>query len=245
MFRLGVITAIICMLVLITGCGSNDSNEPLTRVYDFNVDTQGWEGGFSDLPINYKDHGYDVEFSYADSPVEGEEGGCLLLKGNNHSDDLFLYAVKALGSKDGLKKNTDYQVELSFALITNIPSGMMGIGGSPGESVYIKAGVINKEPRSIEETTSGEAYYRMNIDIGNQSTGGQDMVVLGNAAKGDGPGQSDESYQNKYFNHEFQVTTGDTGDIWVILGADSGFEGIHEIYFDKISLTFTLVPDSG
>ena len=244
MFKNVLITGMMCLLLMISGCSDADSGEPVTSVFSFDGNVQNWEGGFADLPINYENQGYDVDFGYTLSPVEGEEGGCILLKGNNHSDDLFMYAVTILGSNDGLKKNTEYSVDLTFTLVTNIPSEMMGIGGSPGESVYIKAGVVNKEPKSIQVTTSGTTYYRMNIDIGNQSTGGQDMVVLGNAAKGEGPGQSDESYQYKYFNHEFRVTTDDKGDIWVIIGADSGFEGVHEIYFDNVSLTFTLIRES-
>jgi hypothetical protein len=179
-----------------------------------------------------------------DIPVEGEEGGGLLLKGNNHSDDLFLYTTKGFGSQDGLKPNTEYDIQLSFALATNVPSGMMGIGGSPGESVYIKAGVVNGKPESNEEVVGGEPYFRMNIDIGSQSNSGNDMVVLGNAVKGEGPGQGDESYQYKNFNHSFRVNTNDEGELWVIIGADSGFEGISELYFDNISLTFTKILDT-
>ena len=234
--------SIICLFL--TGCSATDTTGPFTLTYDFNSDNQGWEGGFSDLPVNHKEHGYDLVFEYMDIPVEGEEGGGLFLKGNNHSDDLFLYTTKDFGSQDGLKPNTKYDIQLSFELATNVPSGMMGIGGSPGESVYIKAGVVNGKPESNEEVVGGEPYFRMNIDIGSQSNSGNDMVVLGNAAKGEGLGQGDESYQYKNFNHDFRINTNDEGKLWVIIGADSGFEGISELYFDNISITFTKILDT-
>ncbi|MFC2038205.1 YbaY family lipoprotein [Chloroflexota bacterium] len=220
-----------------------DEEETITATFHFNQDTEGWTGGFSDLPVRHEDHGYDVEFRYSDIPVEGEEGGGLMLYGNNHSDDLFMYTLRAFDTHDGLSPNARYEVQLSFDLATNVPPGMMGIGGSPGESVYIKAGVVSIEPESEEDTTGGEDYYRINIDKGNQSSGGEDMIVLGDAAKGEGPGQNDESFQYKPFNYGYQATTNENGELWVIIGADSGFEGISQLYFDNISITFNRVTD--
>ncbi|MFC2036243.1 YbaY family lipoprotein [Chloroflexota bacterium] len=223
----------------------SDAEETLTNTFDFAINTEGWVGGFSDLPVNHAEHGYDVEFRYSDIPVEGEEGGGLLFSGNNHSDDLFMYAMRAFNSQDGLKPNTAYEIPIAFDLATNVAPGMMGIGGSPGESVYIKAGVVNTEPKSEEDTTGGEEYYRLNIDKGNQANSGEDMIVLGNAAKGEGLGQDDESFQYKHFNYEFQVMTNDNGGLWVIIGADSGFEGISQLYLDNISITFKEMIDTG
>ncbi|MFC1921407.1 hypothetical protein ACFLYQ_06770 [Chloroflexota bacterium] len=227
--------------LILTGCNENGSNEPLTFSYSFDTDDQGWQGGFSDLPVNHAVQGYDVNFQYADIPVEDDEGGALLLKGNNHSDDLFLYTMKSFNEDDGFKSSTEYSVNLSFALATNVPPGLMGIGGSPGEGVSVKAGGVNFKPETIEENVGSEPYLRMNIDKGNQFNSGEDMIILGDAAKGPGPGQDDYSYQYKYFNHDFKITTNAEGELWVILGADSGFEGISELYFDNISITFTKI----
>jgi uncharacterized lipoprotein YbaY len=162
---------------------------PITAfAFSFDQDTEGWHGGFSDLPADYEGHGYDVEFKHSDIPIEGNENGGLSLTGNNHSDDLFMYLLRAFDVQNGLKPNTAYRVELSFDMATNVPPGMMGIGGSPGESVYIKAGVVNREPKSTVDTSRGSGIYRMDIDKGNQSSGGKDMVVVGNASKIEGPG---------------------------------------------------------
>jgi hypothetical protein len=111
---------------------------------------------------------------------------------------------------------------------------MMGIGGSPGESVYIKAGVINKKPEALVQSGN----YVMNIDHGSQSQSGTDAAVLGDAAKGEGPGQDDQTFRYKNFELAQEVTTDSEGRIWIIIGADSGFEGITRLYFDDISATF-------
>ena len=56
--------------------------------------------------------------------------------------------------------------------------GCFGVGGAPGESVWIKAGATAIEPLAIRDSS----YLRMNIDIGNQSGGGAHAVVLGDIA---------------------------------------------------------------
>ena len=235
-----IILMIVFSVLLLTGCQrSTTVTGPF--IFNFDQNTEGWIGGFSDLPVDHAEQGYDVEFKHSEIPVTGKESGGLLLKGNNHSDDLFMYVLRAFDSQNQLKAGTVYSVTLSFDMATNVPPGMMGIGGSPGESVYIKAGVVNVEPKSVADTSGNNGFYRMNIDIGNQSNSGQDMSVIGDAAKGAGEGQEDESFQYKSFELEFRVATDEIGKLWVIIGADSGFEGISQLYFDNISVTFTKV----
>lgn len=52
----------------------------------------------------------------------------------------------------------------------------MPFGGSPGESVFIKVGATETESQRIENDMG---YYRITIDKGNQSQGGEDMLVIG------------------------------------------------------------------
>ena len=158
----------------------------------------------------------------------------MLITGNNHSDDLFMYITRQISSDDGLEADTKYSVRLSFKMATEVPPGMMGIGGSPGESVYIKAGIISKKPEVIEQAGN----YVMNIDKGVQSQGGNDATVLGDAAKGEGLGQNDQTFRYKKFDLTKEVIADSEGNIWVIIGADSGFEGISRLYFDDISISF-------
>ena len=62
-----------------------------------------------------------------------------------------------------------YRAMLEVEIITDVPTNCFGIGGSPGASVYVKAGVSDKEPgRSVDNLN----HYRINLDIGNQSNSG-------------------------------------------------------------------------
>jgi hypothetical protein len=206
--------------------------------FTFDTNEQGWSGGFADLPIEHEQQGYDVNFGHEEVPVPGVESNGLFITGNNHSDDLFMYIVRGLGSEDDLKADIKYNVKLTFKMATEVPPGMMGIGGSPGESVYIKAGVVNKKPESIEQSGN----YVMNIDHGSQSQSGSNAKVIGDAAKAEGPGQDDMTFQYKNFELTQEVTSDSEGRIWIIIGADSGFEGITRLYFDDIDITLSPIP---
>jgi hypothetical protein len=228
-----ILTFLISLIMVSNACGQ-ESPQVVETTFAFDTDQEGWIGGFADLPLDYQQQGYDVSFGYAEIPVPEAVSNGLFITGNNHSDDLFMYIKRQLGSEDGLRPDTRYDAILTFKMATEVPPGMMGIGGSPGESVYIKAGVVGKEPKAVEQ--SGD--YVMNIDKGDQSQDGRDMKVVGDAAKGEGVGQNDDTFQYKTFALSIEVTTLSEAKVWIIIGADSGFEGISRLYFDDISVTF-------
>lgn len=75
----------------------------------------------------------------------------------------------------------------------------------------------------------------MNIDKGNQSQGGNDMVVIGNVGI---PGD-EFSYtliQRDNMQQPVRVRTDDSGNLWVIIGTDSGFEGTTTLYYNTVEV---------
>ena len=48
----------------------------------------------------------------------------------------------------GLAPETEYQFTVQFKLATNVENDMIGIGGAPGESVFVKCGVASEEPEN-------------------------------------------------------------------------------------------------
>ena len=86
----------------------------------------------------------------------------------------------------------------------------------------------------------------MAIDKGNQAMSGRDASNVGNVSNGQdcetaGP---DPDYQSvrKTHVHTTRVKTDAQGNLWVIVGTDSGFEGTTSIYFQSINIR--LVPVS-
>ena len=103
----------------------------------------------------------------------GLEGGGIYLQGHNRSDDLYMYLQRQVG---GLEPKTAYSAVITVHLATNVASGMMGIGGSPDESVYVKAGASADEPL-VSEDDGG--WLRISVDKGNQAREGEETANLG------------------------------------------------------------------
>ena len=87
----------------------------------------------------------------------------------------------------------------------------------------------------------------MNIDKGNQATEGESMIVLGKVGHF---GVADEEYRIKTLDNQdrpLNVVTDSQGRVWLIVGTDSGFEGLSAFYFARISYVFIAVepPNTG
>ena len=202
--------------------------------YTFEKDQESWLAGFADLPADYDPDLFELDSGWSELP-SGLEGSAIYLSGHNRSDDLFMHLQQHI---TGLKPETTYQVDFSIDLASNTPEGMMGIGGSPGENVYIKAGAVNNEPELVTDDIN---WLRLNIDKGNQATEGADMINLGTIANPniDISTFTGEEYALMNLNNQampFTVTSDKDGSIWVLVGSDSGFEGATTIYYDAIEI---------
>ena len=144
-----------------------------TFEFAFDDDPQGWEVGYADLPVDYDQSIYELKHGHRTLP-DGLEGSGIYIQGHNRSDDLFMFLTRQV---NGLTPDATYEVSASIDLATNVPVGSVGISGSPGSSVYVKAGASTNKPEAMVDQNQ---YFRMNIDKGNQSRGGTDMTVLGN-----------------------------------------------------------------
>ena len=219
---------------------NDDTPGPGTKKYEFtfSTGTEGWTEGFADYPVG-EENFYELAFSYAPLPqyLGGNKYG-LYISGNNHSDDLFMYIKRRL---DNLKPNTAYNVIFQVEIASNAAEDAYGIGGSPGSGVYLHAGATITEPESIiiRDPDLKDNYYRMNIDKGNQSIGGKDTTVIGNIGiSGQNP---DTPYKLKILENStpFTVTTDTSGILWILIGTDSGFEGITSMYYSSIKITLS------
>jgi hypothetical protein len=86
-------------------------------------------------------------------------------------------------------------------------------------------------------------HFRMNVDIGNQAVGGPAGSVAGDI----GTSSADCRFESPFMSiermhqHPFVVTASESGDLWLLVGTDSGFEGITRLYYQSISVTLTPV----
>lgn len=227
-YSLHLLLFLICLAL--PACKEEESPVPSQSFsYTFENSSEGWVAGFSDYPSDWDENRFEFLFEHTELPDEvNTRSGSLLVSGRNISDDLFMFVKKEI---TGLKPNHRYLVSFEIEVASQYPEESAGIGGSPGASVYLKAGATMTEPEPVKK--NGD--IRMNIDTGNQSQGGKDMQVLGNIGI---PGEN-FSYQLIRLNNlqsPFSVQTNASGNLWVIVGTDSGFEGTTTLYYNTIEV---------
>jgi hypothetical protein len=203
--------------------------------FDFSVNNQGWQGDFSDYPIG-EEAFYELSWGWTTLPAALSFDGHILtqgmvLLGNNHSDDLFMFIKRQI---EGLKPNTFYDLTFGVLIENNIPPGIIGIGGSPGEGVYFKVGAATIEPQKVDVN----GIYRMNVDKGEQSQGGKNAIVVGDLAN---PlvNPLNPQFEPKEFTNEgnpLRIKTDSKGRLWLFVGTDSGFEGSTLYYIAHIAV---------
>jgi hypothetical protein len=224
-----ILLTIAILVIPVTGCG--EDKEPLNMHFDLTQDAAGWGGGFADLPVNYEQDSYRLDFGYIDSPLGGK---AFMISSMNRSDDIFMYIKKQIKADDGLKPDTTYLVTIEVTFATSAPAGAMGVGGAPGEAVYVKVGAASIEPVPMDKG----GFYELSVDKGQQGTGGYDAVTVGNVAKV--VNDDFETYELKTLGNQdnpLEVTTDADGNMWIFVGTDSGFEGLTTLYYTEVDVT--------
>lgn len=225
----GFLLPLFAMLACSDDTGVGSSQEIF---YNFKNNLQGWTVDFSDYPTGDTSI-YELASGIEDLPASlGLNQKGLKISGHNRSDDLFMFMKVRVG---GLLPNQRYSVVFDIELASQYPKNSPGIGGSPGGSVFLKAGAVGFEPKvNIENNI-----YTLNLQKGDQSLGGKDMTVLGDI------GIEGEEFKytlirrsNK--NLPLEVETGASGEVWLVVGTDSGFEGLTTLYYTEIKVSFEL-----
>ena len=208
-------------------CSDNDSFPTRFVLSDkFTTNSQGWVGDFADYPTTDSVF-YELSYSHTKLPAPLDTAKkALRISGNNHSDDLFMFLKKKV---TGLKPNQTYNAKFEVEFASTVPNGMMGVGGSPGESVYFGAGFSAIEPK--KEVDNG--YYRIkNVGKISQAADGKDMKVMGNVANGTDKNQ----YTLVKRSGTFTGKTDAQGQLWLMIGTDSGFEATTTLYYTGVNV---------
>jgi hypothetical protein len=236
-------------LALLAACGGGDDDAPSTSTggtttavsvvlsQDFNKDADGWSGEASDYTTETAPTGVNFGLRPTAGLNSGYTGAqAFYVGGTNRSDDLLLYVKKQY---TGFVANTEYTFYVTtLNLLTSAPSGCLGVGGAPGESVYVIAAASATEPKAVN--TNGTV--AMNINRGNQGTAGTASLVLGNIANGL-PCNGPTKWASKLVRNltGVKVKSDGEGKLWIMLGIDSGFEAASEVYLQNMTVQFVPV----
>jgi hypothetical protein len=133
----------------------------------------------------------------------------------------------------GLQPNTDYTITFDVEVASNAYAG--NTSGSPGETVFLKVGATDIEPKSVID----KGKFVMNIDKGNQAESGIDMVTIGDIAVPGSGVYVKINRTNASTDRPLEVTSNNKGELWLIVGTDSGYQGVTTLYYTTISIVLS------
>jgi len=111
--------------------------------------------------------------------------------------------------------------------------------------VWLKAGASPAEPRALLTPPPSDpgtySFLLMNVDKSNQSQSGIAASVVSDIANGRPCAPSSLPYVSleRVHQHTSLVNANSNGELWLLLGTDSGFEALTSIYYQRIDVTLT------
>lgn len=228
-------------VLFLISCGSGDDSTPpppetsFNLSFDFSESSQEFDINVADYFVEHERNDEIVStLSQLPEPYEYRKG--IEFSWFNYSDDIKGYIKKKVS---GLKPSTAYNVDFQVNVLTIESEQCIGVGGGPGSSVYVKASLLPQEPtRFVSYESKLVGMYRVNIDDG--QSGGDDVALLGHI----GLPISCENYKESpaweikpLVNDDgFAMTTGKSGEAWVYVSIDSGFEGATTVYITDVEV---------
>lgn len=221
---------IVGLLLFLSGCDSADQEITVFTIsFPFGDSDQEWTGDFADYPEN-DSATYQLYLGHDLLPQNLNTTGdarALHISGSNGNHDLFMF-IK--GKATGLRPNTSYELLFTVKIGSNAST-------TTGANVIVKAGASLVEPQKELQ----EGVYRMNIDKGTLTESGSDMINIGNIGTIASPTGFTMITRTNSSSNKFLITTDATGEIWLVVGTDSGFEGDTELYYTQVDVSFNQV----
>jgi hypothetical protein len=221
-----ILVAVLAVLAISCSDEKDGVNPNNSINADFSKSIEGWNWGFADYPEGVEEEWqFSVKQDTLPSPLDRTKKA-LRVSGSNHSDDLFMYITKKVTMP---KANQSYEGTFEIDFATEAAEGSMGVGGSPAHSVYMGIGLVSVEPA---KKMTDDGHYRMNISKISQSQDGEDMKVIGDVSNG----KDDFVYTMIKRTGKFTGKTDTNGNLWVIIGTDSGFEAVTTLYYTNVKV---------
>lgn len=226
----------VSLLATLAACGGDNAATPpqgalppvlkaVQITADFNQGIDGWKGESSDYSDADKPENIVFEQRALAAPLTGKG---YYVAGVNRSDDLFLFVKKQFG---GFVPSASYKVNFTVKFASDVSTGCMGVGGSPGEAVWVVGAASDTEPKVVVNNGRSE----VNIDRGNQGGGGKAGQVLGtinNSVPDCGtPVMESKTVKSK---EPLTVKADAEGKLWLLVGIDSGFESGSKLTFQSV-----------
>lgn len=194
---------------------------------------EGWAAGFTDFSLATAGEGLLAGIRTMPANLGLDSTG-YYIQGTNRSDDLFMFLARRLTPQNQIEPLSNYLLEYEIHFASKAPSGAIGVGGPPGEAVFVKAGASTLQPVALIDDSDTVS---ISIDKGNQGEGGADVGVAGNVANGRSVDEPEEYVSLTItYQHPTPIQSDASGNIWLIVGTDSGFEAATALYYQRINV---------
>jgi len=235
---------LVAFLLLFTLCSSASAqNSNVSISFDFRQGALGWQAGFADWSTQTNYDSFEFRSEILSLPAELQAPGTgFYIQSHNRTDDVFMFLKRKLGPAEGIVPGQKYQLYLTIVFASNAQNNCFGAGGAPGESVGLKAGATPIEPIAVLDASG---WWRMNVNKGGP-TGPGELVATGVSSIANGLPCNLQSRPyvslTRHHLHRSLVTASPAGELWLLLGTDSGFEGLTGLYYESVDVL--LVPMS-
>jgi hypothetical protein len=223
-------------------CGSAERFERELR-FRFDAGRGRWRALFADFNEPQRDL-IESEFGWRMLPTPLADRDGLVIGGTNRSDDLAMLLTAPIG---GLEPDAEYRLELQMTVATNVPDNCVGVGGAPGESVYLQLGATPTRPEVVE--TDGR--YSVNFGKAQQSSDGEEALIVGDLTNGQDCGRVGDA-QGEWrlktvstAGRDFTARSDDQGRLWLVGGSESGFEARSMYYVTEFVARLQGLGDGG
>ena len=223
------ITGLVLIALMSVSCKKDNDKEIKEFRYEFGQSVDGWQGFFSDYPVGSESF-YELEFahSYLPAPLNTSLRA-LKISGNNHSDDLLSLIVRKF---ENLKPNTVYSVSFDIELASNVTGNSPGVGGSP--DLELGVGGLSILPKSNIHNSD---YYRPNFTSLLQSRQSNEVLQsVGRIGVSSNHPAPFTLINRNNLSDPISLKTNSNGELWIMIGTDSGFEGITTLYYKSIKI---------
>ena len=174
-----IITLVILTILSSIVVSAQENASPVSKSFDFRNGALGWQAGFARYPpATNNDDVYELRAELRSLPQDlAVSGAGFYFQAKNHSDALVMFMKRRLDPADGIVPGQTYQVNFTLVFASNEQSGCGGIGGSPGDSVSLRAGASPSESLPLFDISRPFPYLEMNVDIGGGSGPQRDGVA--------------------------------------------------------------------
>jgi len=247
-----LLSLLLFVLAVLAGCSSSGPEfdpqvQPGVFEFDFETGRQGWEPIFVGVPKD-KEGGEDLAVNEIESdhralPDEVEkEGEALFARGFTGTPGLGLFFRRRVS---GLAPGTRYRVSFEVEIASNVGEGCFGAGGSPSSTRIHTVAVPRKPTREVKEGRLTDFYVF--DDEATAEAMASPTSALGTIANGLPCKEASEigwPFRLKTLSSEpdfWTVTTGEKGEVWLLVGSITSFNGKVSLYYNEVTARFEKV----